>query len=173
MRKGTKAAQKLPADAEDQCETAFLRRAWTIKEHRIPAELVINADQTGVVYLPGSRMSYAPRGSKQVGLIGKEKRAFTALLGVSAAGDALPIQCVYEGKTVRSTPTESAASREECDGAKFSFVFSGKPGNHWSNQKTMREWVKDVLVLYLNARRAQLGLPSSQKALVIIDVWSS
>jgi hypothetical protein len=27
MRKGTKAAQKLPADAEEKCETAFLRRA--------------------------------------------------------------------------------------------------------------------------------------------------
>ncbi|KAJ7150104.1 hypothetical protein C8R43DRAFT_822290, partial [Mycena crocata] len=98
-------------------------------------------DQTGVIYLPGSRMTYAPRGSKQVGLIGnEEKRAFTALLGVSAAGNRLPIQCVYEGKTVRSTPTASATSRQECDNANFRFVFSGKARNHWSNQKTMREW---------------------------------
>lgn len=52
IRKGTKAAQKLPANAEEQCENAFLRRAWTIKEHRIPAELVINADQTGMVHSP-------------------------------------------------------------------------------------------------------------------------
>ncbi|KAJ6468789.1 hypothetical protein C8R45DRAFT_837619, partial [Mycena sanguinolenta] len=141
LRKGTKAAQKLPANAEDQCENAFFRRAWTIKEHRIPAELIINADQTGVVYLPGSRMTYAPRGSKQVGLIGNEKRAFTALLAVSAAGDALPIQCVYEGLTTRSTPTGAATSRQECDEAKFRFVFSGKASNHWSNQKTMREWI--------------------------------
>jgi hypothetical protein len=173
MRKGTKAAQKLPPDAEDQCEDVFLCRAWTIKEHRIPAALVVNADQTGVVYLPGSRMTYAPRGSKQVGLIGnEEKRAFTALLAVSAAGDALPIQCVYEGKTSRSIPSKSATSRQECDDAKFRFVFSGKTGNHWSNQKTMPEWVNDVLVPYLNAQRERLGLPLSQKALVIIDVWS-
>ncbi|KAJ7158958.1 hypothetical protein C8R43DRAFT_882155, partial [Mycena crocata] len=98
MRKGTKAAQKLPVDAEEQCETVFLRRAWTIKEHRIPAELIVNADQTGIIYLPGSRMTYAPRGSKQVPLLGnEEKRAFTALLAVSAAADLLPVQCVYEG----------------------------------------------------------------------------
>ncbi|KAJ7815544.1 hypothetical protein B0H13DRAFT_2381017 [Mycena leptocephala] len=155
MRKGTKAAQKLPPDAEDQCEDVFLRRAWTIKEHRIPAALVVNADQTGVVYLPGSRMTYAPRGSKQVGLIGnEEKRTFMALLAVSAAGEALPIQCVYEGKTSRSIPSKSATSRQECDDAKFRF------------------WVDDVLVPYLNAQRERLSLPLSQKALVIIDVWS-
>ncbi|KAJ6548993.1 hypothetical protein B0H19DRAFT_853587, partial [Mycena capillaripes] len=77
----------------------------------------------------------------KVSLIGnEEKRAFTALVAVSAGGDALPIQCVYEGKTMRSTPKESATSRRECDDAEFCFVFSGKTGNHWSNQKTMREW---------------------------------
>jgi hypothetical protein len=173
MRKATKAAQKLPADAEDQCENAFLRRAWTIKDHRIPAELVINADQTGVVYLPGSRMTYAPRGSKQVGLIGnEEKRAFTTLLGVSAAGNLLPPHCVYEGKTSRSTPSEFATSRKECDNANFRFVFSGKTGNHWSNQKTMREWADDVLAPYLAQKKAELGLPPSQKALLTWDVWA-
>ncbi|KAJ7042717.1 hypothetical protein C8F04DRAFT_893570, partial [Mycena alexandri] len=80
-------------------------------------------------------------GSKQVGLIGnKEKRAFTALLAVLAAGNALPTQCVYEGKTAWSTPTAKATSRQECDAAEFRFVFSGKTGNHWSNQKTMQQW---------------------------------
>ncbi|KAJ6536119.1 hypothetical protein B0H19DRAFT_1182839 [Mycena capillaripes] len=157
MRKGTKAAQKFPADAEVQCENAFLRRAWTIKEHRIPAELVINADQTGVIYLPGSRVTWAPRGSKQVALIGTdEKRAFTALVAISAKGEALPIHGL-------SVPTASATNREECDAADFAFVFSGKRGNHWSNQKTMREWINN---------RALLGLSPSQKALLIIDVWS-
>jgi hypothetical protein len=173
MRKGTKAAQKLPLDAEEQCENAFLCRAWAIKEHRIPAELVINADQTGVVYLPGSRMTYAPRGSKQVGVIGnEEKRAFTVLLAVNAAGDRLPMQCVYEGKSPRSTPTASAANRKECDDAHFCFVFSGKTGNHWSNQKTMPEWIEDVVIPYVAREKARLGLPPSQKVLLIIDVWS-
>ncbi|KAJ6525403.1 hypothetical protein B0H19DRAFT_1199117 [Mycena capillaripes] len=157
MRKGTKAAQKLPADAEVQCENAFLRRAWNIKEHRIP----------------GSRMTWAPHGSKQVALIGTdEKRAFTALVAISAKGEALPIQCVYAGKSGLSVPTASATNREECDAADFAFVFSGKRGNHWSNQKTMREWINDVVVPYLAHQRALLGLSPSQKALLIIDVWS-
>lgn len=74
MRKATKAAQKLPEDAEEQCETAFLRRAWTIKEHRIPAELVINADQTGVVYLPGARMTWARAARLEAGWPNRERR---------------------------------------------------------------------------------------------------
>lgn len=173
MRKGTKAAQKLPADAEVQCENAFLRRAWKIKEHRIPAELVINADQTGIIYLPGSRLTWAPRGSKQVALIGTdEKRAFTALVGISGSGEALGVQCVYAGKSALSVPTASATNRRECDAAHFAFVFSGKSGNHWSNQKTMREWINNVVVPYLENQKALLGLPPSQKALLIIDVWS-
>lgn len=173
MQKGTKAAQKLPADAEVQCENAFLSRAWTIKEHRILAELVINADQTGIICLPGWRLNWAPRRSKQVALIGTdEKRAFTALVAISAKGEALPIQCVYAGKSDLSVPTASATKRKECDTADFSFVFSGKRRNHWSNQKTMRKWINDVVVPYLAHQRALLGLPPSHKALLIIDVWS-
>ncbi|KAJ7870223.1 hypothetical protein B0H13DRAFT_1576085, partial [Mycena leptocephala] len=81
-------------------------------------------DPTGVVYLPGSRMTYALRGAKQVALIGdEEKRAFTALLAVSAAGEELPPQCVYGSKSLASLPTDDAASRPECDDAHFSFVF--------------------------------------------------
>ncbi|KAJ7330913.1 hypothetical protein DFH08DRAFT_671314, partial [Mycena albidolilacea] len=123
---------------------------------------------TGVVYLPGSQMTYTPHGSKQVRLIGnEEKHAFMVLLDVSGAGDPLPIQCIYKGKTFL----------EECGGAKFCFGFSGKTRNHWSNQKTMYKWVEDVLIPYLNAQRAQLFYFTypfyfTLKVLVIINIRS-
>ncbi|KAJ6589664.1 hypothetical protein B0H19DRAFT_1104459 [Mycena capillaripes] len=44
-----------------------------------------------------------------------------------------------------------ATSRQECDDANFRFEFSGKTGNHWSNQKTMRE--RPYLVCLLHRRR--------------------
>jgi hypothetical protein len=34
----------------------------------------------------------------------------------------------------------------------------------------MREWVEDVLIPFLNAWKERLGVPLSQKALVILDV---
>ncbi|KAJ7866142.1 hypothetical protein B0H13DRAFT_1636823, partial [Mycena leptocephala] len=106
MRKGMKAAQKLPPDAEDQCEDVFLRRAMDYQGASIPAALVVNADQTGVVYLPGSRMTYAPRGSKQVGLIGNEKRAFTALLAESAAGECTSDSVRIRGENIAEHPVK-------------------------------------------------------------------
>jgi hypothetical protein len=63
---------------------------------------------------------------------------------ISAAGEALPIQCAYAEKSGLSVPTDSATNRKQCDAANLAFVFSGKRGNHWSNQKTMREWINDV-----------------------------
>ncbi|KAF8171080.1 hypothetical protein K438DRAFT_2059579 [Mycena galopus ATCC 62051] len=94
IRKGTKTAQKLPANAEDQCETAFLRQVWTIKEHRIPAELVINADQTGVVYLPGSRMTWAPRGAKQVELVITFQSSVCKRVKAGGAYRRIPLQTI-------------------------------------------------------------------------------
>ncbi|KAJ7222043.1 hypothetical protein C8J57DRAFT_1094587, partial [Mycena rebaudengoi] len=49
IRRPTNAAQKLPEDWEDLCEKSFFRIAYSIKEHDIPACLIINSDQTQVV----------------------------------------------------------------------------------------------------------------------------
>lgn len=172
-RKATKAAQKLPNNWEDVCEHAFLRRAHVIKEEDIPVHLVVNSDQTGIVYGPGSKLTWAPRGSKQVSLIGAdEKRAFTALLSICANGFALPIQAVFEGLTDKSCPTPAAPHYADCIKAGFRFVPSEKKGNHWSNQRTMQRFVNEILAPYLDTQKALIGLPQSQKSLWIIDVWS-
>ncbi|KAJ7300583.1 hypothetical protein DFH08DRAFT_999627 [Mycena albidolilacea] len=141
MRKGTKAAQKLPANWEDAYETAFLRHAKLIKDHRIPDALIVNSDQTGIVYLPGSRLTWADRGAKQ-------------------------------GKSSNSTPDAEAPHWSDCNAAGFRFVPSGKTGTHWSNQKTMREFVDDVLAVYFDRQKAALGLNPKRKSLWVIDVWA-
>lgn len=175
-RKATKSAQKLPNNWEDVCERAFLRRAHIIKEEDIPAPLIVNSDQTAVVYGPGSKLTWAPRGSKhskQVSLIGADKkRAFTALLSINANGYALPIQAVFEGLTDKSCPNPAALYYTDCIEAGFSFVPSEKKGNHWSNQQTMQRFVNDILAPYLDAQKMRISRPQTQKSLWIIDVWS-
>ncbi|KAJ7312709.1 hypothetical protein DFH08DRAFT_821873 [Mycena albidolilacea] len=97
--------------------------------------------------------------------VSDSKRAFTALLAVSAAGDELPPQCVYGGKSKGSLPTDDVASRQDFDNASFSFVFSGKTRNHWSNQKTMRQWDwlrkihPDILVDFVPGGCTGIGQP--------------
>jgi hypothetical protein len=63
-RKATRAAQKLPANWEDQCEKAAMRRAYLIKEYDIPAELYANSDQTQRLYASGDKLTYAETGAK-------------------------------------------------------------------------------------------------------------
>jgi hypothetical protein len=173
-RKATKAAQKQPDNWEDVCERAFLRCAHIIKEEDIPAPLIVNSDQTGVVYGPGSKLTCAPRGSKQVSLIGAdEKRAFAALLSINTDGYAFPIQAVFEGLTDKSCPNPTAAAHyADCIEAGFFFVPSEKKGNHWSNQWTMQRFVNEILAPYLDAQKNRISCPQSQKSLWIIDVWS-
>lgn len=141
---GTEDARRLGK----KCEDAFLRAVYHIKLHDIPASLVINADQTGVSLLPMGSKTYAPRGSKQVAMLGKEeKRQFTAMVATSASGNMLPMQCIWSGKTHLSLPWSNFRSDSESRGNRW------VPGgdSHWSSLETMKKVRK---IVHGSARRA-------------------
>ncbi|KAF9007686.1 hypothetical protein BDZ89DRAFT_965568, partial [Hymenopellis radicata] len=125
-RKATRAAQKLPADWEAQCTKSFFRKAYSIKEYDIPPSLFANSDQTQIVYAPGDKMTWAEKGAKQVTLVGgDEKRAFTLMVTVTAAGTILPFQAIYQGATMLSCPKKSSPCYQDCMKAGFIFCPSG------------------------------------------------
>ena len=170
-RKATRAAQKLPENWEDQCEKAAMRIAYLIKEYDIPAELYANSDQTQRLYAPGDKLTYAETGAKQVSVIGgDEKRAFTVMVTVTSSGLLLPFQAIYMGKTIRSCPT-SGPHYNDAIAAGFLFEPSGTK-TYWSNQATMKSFVNTILAPYFDRMKAQLGRPTGQKSLWLIDVWS-
>lgn len=172
MRKATQAAQKLPKDWEHQCTQAFFRRVYTIKEYDIPIYLVINFDQTQMIYVPGNRMTWSQTGAKQVGMVGMdEKRAFTLVVGVTANGTVLPFQAVFVGKTKASVPSSDSANYADTMNAGFQFAYSGT-ATYWSNQKTMREYMDKIIAPYCERLKHEHGLPPTQKSLVQLDVWS-
>jgi hypothetical protein len=107
-RRSTNAAQKLPNDAESQCEAMVERIAILAEKYAIPADLLVNCGQTGLHYIPKSRYTYAPKGARDVSVVGEEdKRQFTAVAAVSASNELLPMQLVYPGK-----PTSTRALPE-------------------------------------------------------------
>jgi hypothetical protein len=172
IRQATQAAQKLPKNWEDQCEKSFFRKAYSIKEMDIPIELYVNSDQTQVVYAPGNRMTWTSTGSKQVAIVGMdEKRAFTLMVSVAADGTLLPFQAIYQGLTKLSLPKADSPNYDEAIEAGFKLEFSGTK-TYWSNQKTMRSFVDNILAPYLANKKIELSLPPSQKSLWQIDVWS-
>jgi hypothetical protein len=171
-RRATRAAHKLPDDWEQLCNCAFLRIAYGIKEEDVPSELIVNSDQTQVVYAPGSKLTWTKTGSRQVTVIGQdEKRAFTVVVSVSNSGELLPFQAIYQGQSAKSCPSSSAKDYNAAKAAGFRFEFS-KSKTYWSTQETMQLLVEKIIVPYFSAQKARLGLPESQKSIWQIDVWS-
>ncbi|KAG8921912.1 hypothetical protein FRC01_014745, partial [Tulasnella sp. 417] len=173
FRRATKAAQTTPKNAPELTRRAFLRMACTIRDEGIPAALIINADQTQVVLAQGTKVSYAETGAKQVDVVGQtEKRAFTLMVSVSQDGQALPFQAVYSGKDPRrSLPRAESPGHRELTAAGHRFDVSGT-SSYWATQATMRSYITHVAAPYFKRRKGELGLPSSQRCLLYIDVWS-
>ncbi|PPR08056.1 hypothetical protein CVT24_010855 [Panaeolus cyanescens] len=171
-REATQAAGKLPEDWENQCKRSFFRKAYSIKEHDIPAALFINSDQTQLVYAPGSKVTWAETGAKQVQVLGiDEKRAITVMVSVACDGTALPLQAIYTGKTHKSLPSPQSPNYNDAIEAGFQFVPSGT-GTYWSTVETMQQFVEKILVPYTTATKARLGLRDHQKSLWNIDIYS-
>lgn len=171
-RRATREAHKLPEDWEELCTKAFLRMAYCIKHYDIPSEMIVNTDQTQLVYAPGSKLTWAETGSKQVSIIGlNEKRALTLVVSVSNNGELLPFQSIYAGKTEKVTPSKFSDKYRDSQGAGFRWEFSNTP-TYWSTLETMKTMVNKILVPYFDEKRRILDLPPNQKAIWQIDAWS-
>jgi hypothetical protein len=154
----TQASQKKPQNWEDLCECSFFRKVFAIKEEDIPSALYVNSDQTQVVYVPGNRMTWARKGSKQVALVGADKKwAFTLLISVAADGTALLFQTVYQGGTVKSLPSPHAPKMADIKAAGMQLELLGTK-TYWSNQKTMRSLSMGFSHLILRRRKHCLRL---------------
>jgi len=106
LRRSTRPGKKVPDGVTYILTNTFLRLVHSISENSISITLCVNTDQTLVTYAAGTTETYAPIGSKQVEVVGKdEKRGFTLVVGVSMSGDALPFQAIYAGTTHHSLPS--------------------------------------------------------------------
>ena len=66
----------------------------------IPNELILNWDQTAINYVPVSNWTMVKEGSKKVKIAGvDDKRQITVVLAGTLAGELLPLQLIYQGKT--------------------------------------------------------------------------
>ncbi|KAI0363458.1 hypothetical protein BV20DRAFT_1031266, partial [Pilatotrama ljubarskyi] len=172
LRKATRAAQKVPANATEQCRDSFARQARAVNEYAIPAELRVNIDQTNIQLQSPSHLTYEQIGAKQVSLLGaEEKCAFTLLVGISASGVVLPFQAIWQGKTTRSCPSPTAY--EAATAAQLGFRFEpSMTSTYWSTFPLMQKYVRDILVPYFNTQREELELPRTHRCLLQLDVWS-
>ena len=89
-------------------------------------------------------------------------RNFTSQVKTFLQWKFLPMQLIYGGNTTKSLPR-----------FKFPNDFSLSVNKtHYSNEKEACKLIKEILAPYIKKVRQEENLPVSQKALVIMDVFS-
>ena len=102
----------------------------TVIMEEIPAELIMNWDQTGIKLVPSSFSTMERQGSKRIEMAGvNDKRQITAVFCGTMLGDFLPVQLIYKGKTPRCHPQFQFLSG-------WDITHSPK---HWSSEETMMQ----------------------------------
>ena len=99
-RKATSIKAKVSVENFAEIKADFLLEIkQVIVMDEIPAELVINFDQTSLNVVPVSDWTMEVEGSKRVEVAGKDdKKQITAVFGGSCVGDFLSPQIIYQGK---------------------------------------------------------------------------
>jgi hypothetical protein len=149
-----------------------LWQALSTRNYDIPNALHANLDQQQTKYQLGAELTWAPSGLKQVAMVGQEEKCtFTLMVAVSASGELLPFQSVWDGKTGRFLPKLPKDIAEEAKCLGFKCVASGTD-NYWSMFNTMCDYVKNILVPYFGCQKTWLSLQMDHKCIFQIDVWS-
>lgn len=130
-------------------------------EHSIPETMIINWDQTPLKYVPTGQWTMDKRGSSKVSIAGlNDKRAITAVITCTAAGDMLPLQLIYPGKTDKCHPVAALPS-----GTDVTHNVS-----HFSTEATMLRYMDNIIAPYLQKQREELSKPDTP-GLLVYDVF--
>jgi hypothetical protein len=135
IHRSTWAGRKIPDNADEILNDAFLRITYTVKNNDVPSQLLVNSDQGQLQLAQGSSITYAPTGSKQITMLGVEdKRAITMFLSVTNDETLLPMKIIYKGLSSVSTPSVDSPSYAEAAVASFVFEYSNMK-TYWSTQE--------------------------------------
>jgi hypothetical protein len=120
-----------------------------------------------------------------------EKRAYTLCVASTPAGDILPFQQVWSGKTKKALPAATAGGMTEAMELGFDFAVANSPKktSHYStlgsmkqvcllmklkfefSLKIMAQWMTNILRPYLESYIEIHRLPPDQKAILYIDCY--
>ena len=128
----------------------------------IPHDLIFNWNQTGISIVPGLTWTMEFKGSIRVEITGiSDKHQITAVFCGTMAGEFLPPQLIYQGKTTACLPQHNFPSD-------WHVTFTP---NHWSNEVKVIEYIKKIIIPFVEQKRKDLKLPPDQPALALFDVF--
>ena len=141
----------------------YLRNICMVQQSiKASPEVIINIDQTPIKIIPVSDYTLSKKGGSTASVIGgDDKKMFIAVFSETMSGTFLPMQSIYGGKTERC--------HSKMDFPEGFHVTHN--ANHWSNTETTRELIKKITSPYVENVKRQIGLQTSQKAIIIWDIF--
>ena len=159
-RRGSTKSRIAPNNLKEVKKSFVSEIVETVAMNDVPEDLIFNGDQTGINLVLGALWTMDKKGKKQIKIAGlQDKRQITAVMCGSIIGEILPPQLIYVGKTARCHPRISFP---------HNWVITHS-SNHWSNEETMLQYIRDVIVPFVDSTRQRLELPENQPALAIFD----
>ena len=161
-RKGSTSA-KIPVPEFEKRKEQYLSDICAVViMNDIPPSLVINWDQTAIHLVPVDGWTMNKQGEKSIPISGlDDKREITVVLAVTLAGEYLPPQLLYQGKTERCHPAIEFPPEWDV----------WHSDNHWSNEVTMLRYTDKVLLPFVKKKRKAMGLNKIHLCLTIYDVF--
>ena len=160
-RRGTTAKRGSHGEKEHHRHLFIHRAAWICHEFKIPAQLVFHMDETSTHVLPVAKQTLEFTGAGVVPIAkSDDKRQITCTIAGNLKGDIFPAQLVFGPGAGGRLPS--------IDG-----LFCTFSHNHWADFDSVCAWLNDVIAPAAAQARADLGLPDSQQALLIWDVYST
>ena len=122
----------------------------------MPLGLIINLEQTLLKYVPVLHHTITKKGANSVSVtVSADKRYITGTFLINLAGNFLPLQLIYGGKTIPSLPRFK------------SFSLSVNP-KHFSNTEESIKIINEIVLSYIDKLREKLD-NHGQAALLILD----
>ncbi|TFY76133.1 hypothetical protein EWM64_g7880 [Hericium alpestre] len=92
------------------------------------------------------------------------------MVGITAAGNVLPMQIVMKGGSQHSLP--SSNSLDYAESKELGLLFGLNAKNYWSNIPLLEEYLKKIVTPHFSMQKQRLGYPEDQECVVLLDCWS-
>ena len=126
----------------------------------VPRDLVFNWDQTAIQLVPTGEWTMNRAKEKVIAIKNSDdKRQITAVVAATITGELFPVQLLFQGKTERCHPKVKPPEGWDLWHSE----------NHWSNENTMKRYISNIIVPFVNKKREILKVKNSQPAIAIID----
>ena len=161
-RKGSTSAKVVPAEFEKSRGEFLEKIKAAVADHSI--RLIVNSNETGLNIVPQYKCTMEKEGSKNVAIKSlDDKRVVTAFLSITPSDVCHPPQVLYQGTTERCHPLYRFPDNWDI----------WHSSSRSSNEETVGWFIDKVIVPYVQMERDALGLPATQKAILLFDVFAA